>query len=881
LAAAGRTLAVGRAALAHRAVVVAATAGDAVDGCAELTVRGTPVGGRTAFLFTGQGSQRLGMGRELYAAYPAYAEALDAVCAQLDPWLELPLLDVLFGQDPAPLDQTCFTQAALFATEVALFRLLESWGVRPDFLAGHSIGELAAAHVAGVLSLADAAQLVAARGRLMQALPGGGAMLAVQAEEHEVLALLAGREDELGIAAVNGPTSLVLSGDEEAVEAVGAALAAQGRKTKRLRVSHAFHSPHLDPMLDDFRTVAKGLTFAAPTLPIVSTLTGQLVGAEELSTPEYWVRHVRRPVRFLDAARALEAEGVRTFLELGPDGVLSAMGQDFLDAGSLLVPVVRGGRPEPHTALTALAHAHVRGVPVDWRALFGETAGAAADLPTYPFQRQRYWLTGGSGGDVTSAGLDAARHPLLGAAVALADSDGVLFTGRISARSHPWFADHAVAGTVLVPGTALVELALHAGAARGCERLEELALQAPLVLPDEGALQLQITVGDPDEDGRRPVAVHSRGEQEGDVWNRHATGTVTPAVPAVPDPDLASWPPAGAEPQQVEDLYDRLADQGYGYGPAFQGLQAAWRSGDDLYAEVRLPVDADGFALHPALFDAALHALLLAESAELRLPFSFGGVQLTGPATDTLRVKLSAGPDGTVAVALADETGAPVAGVASLALRALPAGTTLTRPWDPYLYAVERAGAELAPGGGTHLAVLGGTDLGLDAEHHTDLAALAAATADGAAAPDVVVLPVPPAPVQETGRVTQEVLAVLRQWLATDALPAARLAVVSTGELAHSALSGLIRTAESEHPGRFQHVITDGLPADGTLLAAALADARPQLALHEGRAYVTRLAKIVSPAPVPDADPAFDPEHTVLITGGTGALGAQVARHLV
>jgi len=882
LASTGRTLAFGRAGLPYRAVVVAATATEAVAELAALTVRGTPVDGRTAFLFTGQGSQRLGMGRELYTAYPAYAEALDAVCEEFDQWLKTPLIDVLFGADPAPLEQTGFTQAALFATEVALFRLLEGWGVRPDFLAGHSIGELAAAHVAGVLSLPDAAQLVAARGRLMQALPGGGAMLAVQAEEQEVLALLAGREDQLAIAAVNGPTSVVLSGDAEAVEVIGAELSAKGRKIKRLRVSHAFHSPHMDAMLDEFQTVAKGLTFAAPTIPIVSALTGQPVGAEELSTPEYWARHVRRPVRFLDAARTLEAEGVRTFLELGPDGVLSAMGQDFLDAGSLLVPVLRGGRHEPHTAVTALAHAHVRGVPVDWRALFGESARPAADLPTYPFQRQRYWLTEGpGGGDVTSAGLDPARHPLLGAAIALADSDGVLFTGRISARSHPWFADHAVAGTLLVPGTALVELSLHAGAAVGCARLEELALQAPLVLPDEGALQLQVTVGSPDGDGRRPIAVHSRGDQEGDVWNRHAAGTVMAAVPGGPEPDLASWPPAGAEIQPVEGLYDRLADRGYGYGPAFQGLHAAWRSGEDLYAEVRLSVEPEGFPLHPALFDAALHALLLEESAELRLPFSFGGVQLTGAPTGTLRVKLSAGPDARVAVSIADETGAPVATVASLALRALPAGTALSRPSDQHVFAVERVGVELRTGGDATIVVLGEADLGLAAEHHADLADLAASTANGRAAPDVVVLPVPPATPREAGRVTQEVLAVLRQWLATDAPAGARLAVVSSGELAHSALSGLMRTAESEHPGRFQHLLRDGSTAGRELLAAALADPRPQLELREGQAYVTRLAKLRNPVRTPDVDEAFDPEHTVLITGGTGALGALVARHLV
>ncbi|MFF8830391.1 SDR family NAD(P)-dependent oxidoreductase [Streptomyces sp. NPDC015131] len=884
LAPAGLTLATGRARLPHRAVVVASTATEAAGGCAELTVRGTPVDGRTAFLFTGQGSQRPGMGRELYTAYPAYAEALDAVCAELDPLLEKPLPDVLFGTDPEPLDRTGFTQAALFATGVALFRLLESWGVRPDFLAGHSIGELAAAHVAGVLTLADAARLVAARGRLMQALPGGGAMLAVQAGEQQVLPLLAGREDLLDIAAVNGPASVVLSGDTEAVEAAGAALTAQGHRTKRLRVSHAFHSPHMDAMLDDFRKVAEGLDFAEPTIPVVSTLTGRPAGAGELTTPEYWVRHVRRPVRFEDAARALEAEGVRTFLELGPDGVLSAMGQDFLGAGSLLVPVLRRGRPEPHTAVTALAHAHVRGVPVDWRALFGGSAGPAADLPTYPFQRRRHWLTEGPGGaDVRSAGLDTARHPLLGAAVPLAGSDGALFTGRISGRSHPWLADHAVAGTVLVPGTALVELALHAGAALGCERLEELTLQAPLVLPGEGALQLQITVGGPDGDGRRPVDVHSRGDREGDAWDRHATGTVTAAVPPGPGRDLASWPPAGAEPVPVEDLYDRLADRGYGYGPAFQGLRAAWRSGDDLCAEVRLSADAGGFALHPALFDSALHALLLEEAAGPRLPFSFGGVQLTGAPTDTLRVVLSAGPDGSTAVLIADETGSPVATVASLALRALPAGTVPAHLSGRDLYAVRRTGVELPTGGDPDVVVLGAADPGLAAEHVADLTALTAAVADGRAAPDVVVLPVAPAPARETGRVTQEVSAVLRQWLATGTPAGTRLAVVSTGDLAHSALTGLMRTAESEHPGRFQHVTTTGLPADRELLAAALADPRPSLELRDGRAWVTRLAPAPAPTPAPDPDAGavFDPERTVLITGGTGALGARVARHLV
>ncbi|WP_426569921.1 SDR family NAD(P)-dependent oxidoreductase [Streptomyces canus] len=878
LTAAAATLALGRAALPERAVVLASTVEETADGLAGLPVRGTPVDGRTAFLFTGQGSQRLGMGRELYEAHPTYARALDAVCDELDQWLERPLRDVVFGDDADLLDRTGFTQPALFAIEVALYRLLESWGVRPDFLAGHSIGELAAAHVAGVLSLPDAARLVAARGRLMQALPEGGVMLAVQADEGEVLPLLVGREDRLGVAAVNGPDSLVLSGDPEAVEEVGAELAARGRKTKRLRVSHAFHSPHMDAMLDEFRAVAEGIRFAPPTLAIVSTLTGEHVGHEELGTPEYWVRHVRRPVRFLHAMRRLEAEGVRTFLELGPDGVLSAMGQDFLGADTLLVPTLRAGRPEPHTLITAVAHAHVRGVPVDWRALFGEVAHETQDLPTYPFQRRRYWLTEGpGGGDVTSAGLDSTAHPLLGAAIPLADSDGALFTGRISVRSHPWLADHAVAGSVLVPGTALVELAVHAGTAFGCDLLEELTLASPLVLPDDSALQLQITVGSPDENGRRPVTLHSRGDRDDGGWDRHATGTLAPAV-TPPTAGPAVWPPADAVPLPVTDLYDRLADRGYEYGPAFQALHAAWRAGDTLYAEVRPTVDADGFTLHPALFDAALHALLLEESAELRLPFSFGGVHLPGRGAGALRVTLSPHEDGTVAIGVTDETGAPVATVESLALRAVPLETLLAgRGSDVPVYALEPVAVDLPGKAPSTVALLGAADLGIEAEHHADLAALAAHTAEGAPAPEVVVLPVRPAAPDETGRITEEVLAVLRQWLRTETLSGSRLAVVATEDLAHSALTGLIRTAASEHPGRFQHVITDDHPDSRPRLATALADPRAHLVLHEGTAHTPRLTRTATP----DRKATLDPERTVLITGGTGALGGRIARHLV
>ncbi|GHF75068.1 hypothetical protein GCM10010218_65160 [Streptomyces mashuensis] len=365
----------------HRAVVVAdgrAELLDALDALAagapapagaEITA-GRTGDGRLAFLFTGQGAQRPGMGRELYETFPGYADAFDEVCHVLDAYLPRPLRDVVHGTDAELLSRTEFTQPATFAVEVALYWVLESWGLRPDVLAGHSIGEFAAAHAAGILSLDDAARLVAARGRLMQALPVGGVMVAVLASEEEVLPLLAGREDSVGVAAVNGPTSVVLAGAAAAVDEVVAEIKAMGRKARQLVVSHAFHSPLMDPVLDEFREVAAGVTYGEPRIPLVSTLTGEPVTAGTIGTPDYWVRHIRSAVRFADAVATLERDGVTTFVEVGPDAILTSMGKGCLRAGSeaVLLPAMRRGRPEARTLLSAVARAHVRGAGVDWTA---------------------------------------------------------------------------------------------------------------------------------------------------------------------------------------------------------------------------------------------------------------------------------------------------------------------------------------------------------------------------------------------------------------------------------------------------------------------------------------------------------------------------------
>ncbi|MFJ1754071.1 SDR family NAD(P)-dependent oxidoreductase [Kitasatospora sp. NPDC088134] len=952
---AARALAATRTAFDHRAVVLGADqeqlraglAAVAAGQPAEGVLTGERTDGGTAVLFTGQGSQRPGAGRELYDTFPVFAGALDQTAAAFDGQLERPLLDVLFAApgtvDGDLLQRTRYAQPALFALETALYRLIETVLPAPEFLAGHSIGEITAAHLAGVLTLSDAATLVAARGRLMDALPEGGAMASIEAPHAEVEAELATAPGVVAIAAVNGPRATVVSGDRAAVDAAVERWRARGHRTTRLKVGHAFHSPRMAPMLAEFHEIAARLDYREPALPVVSNVTGRLAGPGELTDPAYWVRHAREAVRFHQGLQTLRAAGVRRFLELGPDTVLATLAATALAEtgptdpgnpdGGTAVAVLRRGRPELPTLLGALAALQVDGAAVDWTRLLGAPPAGPVDLPTYAFQRRRHWL------DAPPAGAagPGTGHPFLPAEVVLADGAGTVLTGRISTRSHPWLADHAIAGTVLLPGTALVELALRTGQSVDTPVLVELTLEAPLPLPSDQDVDLQATAGPADARGARPVAVHSRpaGAGPDTPWTRHATGTLAPATGEQPGEQtgeqpgdrfgahLDSAPFRAVAPTDAGQFYAELADEGYTYGPAFRAVTGTAADGDRRAAELRLPPDAarDGFVLHPALLDAALHPLVRGRgddgTGRIALPFAWSGVT-PGPAAgaETARVLITpTGPD-RARLDLRAEDGRRVATVEELALRrvgtdrlgardATAARDLLRTEWRP----VPATGTPprsvlLLPGDPGAPDGPGGPGDARTAELATALrgAGVTVRHELGGAAPDVVLVRLPAeagAPLAAAHAAAAAALRVVQGPVADPALAGARIVVLTEGTAdatgpaapAAAAARGLLRSARAEHPDRLALLDLDGSPASLRALPAALGatGTEPELALRDGRLLALRLVRAGTatpgtPAPgtpAPGTAVDLDPDGTVLITGGTGALGALLARHLV
>ncbi|WP_307663418.1 SDR family NAD(P)-dependent oxidoreductase [Streptomyces sp. V1I1] len=906
----------------HRAVVPAGDRDTLLAGLDALArgkefpglVTGTTVGhgpGRPVFVFPGQGSQWAAMGRELIESSPEFAGYLRECAEALAPHTDWDLMQVLSGDPKAPgLDRVDVVQPALFAMMVSLARLWRHHGVEPAAVIGHSQGEIAAAHLAGALSLADAARIAALRSKAITRLAGTGGMLSVQLPADRTRDHLI---DGTYIAAVNGPGATVVSGAQGALESLRDQLTAQKVRARMIPVDYASHSPHVDALEDELREVLGGIKPGAADVPFYSAVTHAPLEGTAL-TGDYWFRNLREPVLFDATVRRLLADGHTAFIEVSPHPVLITAIQETIEetgAPAVALGTLRRDQGDLQRFGTSLAEAHVAGTsPGVWRP--AQPPARPSGLPTYPFQQRRYWLEASrTAVDADGLGLDTAGHALLGASVPLADGDQLVLTGRISLRTHPWLADHAVEGTVLLPGTAFVDLALHAAGLTDAGTVEDLTLEAPLTLPEQGSVALQVTVGTPDDEGRRTLAIHSRSD---DIpsWTRHAAGAlVSTPVPA----EEIAWPPPG-EPVDLTGSYDELAARGYEYGPLFQGLTALWHDGNDLYAEITLPegTDTTHHTLHPALLDAALHPLALGTPGErddsVQLPFSFSGVSLYAQGATALRVRLTRAQNGTVGLRIADSGGTPVAACEALTLRPVPAEQLAalrargagslplhTVEWS----ALPAAPATAAPAPAESAWAVLGDDAEriagvLDVTAHTGLDALHAAVEGSAAGlPDTVVacLPLPSGSVgahsaEGVRAALGSLLALLQSWLDDERFAGSRLVTAvrrsvavtdaESTEPAAAALWGLLRSARTENPDRIVLVDLDEDESSLRALPAAVASGESELAVRGGVLYTPRLA--VSPEPTSRERP-LDPDGTVLITGATGTLGGLLARHLV
>ncbi|MFJ8502255.1 SDR family NAD(P)-dependent oxidoreductase, partial [Streptomyces sp. NPDC093992] len=915
-------------------------------------VTGRAVRGDAVFVFPGQGSQWLGMGLDLYETYPVFAEHLRACEEALDPYVDWSLLSVLRGVPDAPsLDRVDVVQPALFAVMVSLAHLWRSLGVRPAAVIGHSQGEIAAAYVAGALSLEDAARIVALRSRALRGLSGQGAMAVVSMSADEVARRIenGGRtgngDGGLSVAAVNGPASTVVAGAPGTVDSFLDQAAAEGFQTRRLPVDYASHSAQMKEIQQDLLDTLADVTARPGTTRFYSTVTADVMDTAGLHAA-YWYRNLRQTVRFEETVRLLLDHDHRQFVECSPHPALLAAVADTAAAADVPAAAVGSLRRDDGSRrrfLTSLAEAHAHGVTVDWAALPG-TDGDRVELPTYAFERRRHWLTSTPGGShgLTAAGLHSAEHPLLGAAVTVAAAaGGLLLTGRLGLDSHPWLADHRILDAVLVPGTALLEVATHAARLTGAGGVAELTLESPLIVPDEGAVEVQVLVEEPDDDGRRPLTIHSRAGDAPDTpdslessdspneaaWHRHARGFLTTDTDTDTETDApaplapsAAWPPPGATPVPTDGLYNHLADADFQYGDSFRGLRAAWRHGQDLLAEVQLPTgqetEAGRFGLHPALLDSALHALGLGPFADEegdsgRLPFSWSNVQLHRPGTDRLRVRISPveGTD-TVSLHATDATGVPVLTVGSLALRPvspeLVRTATASRTSDGLLCRVEwpirpRPSTPSAHG---RTVVLGDDLPGWPTADR--LPGLLGNFEEGALwetlpdpVPTDVVLVYAPVPAEPDGDAAEaaraavaRTLRLVQDWIGDERLAESRLVLVTRGavevlpgegvtDLAHAAMWGLVRSAQSEHPGRFALLDIDDTDIVADLLRAALATGENQLAVRGGSLHTPTLTRVPADTAAPTEDRPIGSGGTVLVTGGTGVLGGLVAEWLV
>ncbi|MDE8647603.1 SDR family NAD(P)-dependent oxidoreductase [Rhodococcus qingshengii] len=895
-----------RSTFAERAVVVGADRGELLDGLRSLMAddysvdvvkgrAGNPT--RPVFVFSGHGSQWAGMAVELYASSPVFAAQLRECAAVLDEFVDWSLLDVLHGIDGAPdVDALDVVQPALFAVMVSLTRLWESFGVRPAAVIGHSQGEIVAAHVAGALTLRDATRLVAQRGKALLPLSGRGGMATVALPVDQVRERIAPWADQLEIGALNSPDSTVVSGDLSAIDALLAQCEGDGIRARRVAIRYASHSRHVEAVRDELDAALTVDARTSSAAAFISTVTGDVLDTGTLDR-DYWLRNVREPVQFEKAVRAAYQLGYRTFLEVGPHSVLTPVIDETLygiddSAAAHASGTLRRGDGSIRRFLTSVAALHVAGVKTDWAAYFVDSGARAVSLPTYAFQRQRYWLEPvGTSGDAGELGLTALSHPLLGAVVPEPGVGGIVVTGRISQRSHRWLTDPDHAGAVVFPNAGMVELALRAGDEVDASTLGELHTVKPMIVPEHHGLHVQVRVGAPDESGQRLVSIHSRSEVDAtDEWVLHATGTLSVAAAAVTAQELTQWPPAAAEGVELGNIYAELPN--VGRSSATRGLRAVWRRGADIFAEVALPesmtADAATFGIHPALLDSVIDTITLTSPApshgKVLTVTTWSGVTLHAVGASTLRAQMTAVGGGEIRIVLADGAGQLVAVVESVTVGERDAAdyaspdaqrgeSLLALEWTP----VDRAGADSG--------VVTWSDIAVDDN---------AAQHDGQPILNLIEPANEDPAVDFTETVQAQTTAVLthvQQWLSTH--PSGTLVVATRGavavesdsdltDLGRSPIWGLLRTAQTEHPGRVILVDVDDWDTAEPVVAGALHLDEPQFAVRAGALLVPRLARVAREA-VSDEDtaPVLDPSGTVLITGGTGVLGGLIARHVV
>ncbi len=885
LPAVARTLSLHRSHFDWRAVVVGTDKSELLAGLraitenrpsAEVVGATTPrlSSGKVAFVFPGQGSQWPGMARELLGTSPDFTEELSRCDAAIRRYTGWSVTAVLRGEPGAPeLVADDVVQPVLFAVMVSLAALWKANGIEPQAVVGHSQGEVAAAYVAGALSLADAVAVVVVRSRSLATDVGAGRMAVVGLPARELEGRLAPHDGSVVVAAKNSDRSTVLSGDDRSLEWLLQDLEREEVFVRRLAVNYASHSPDIEPLQAKIVAGLSGITAVPGRVAWYSTVLAERLPAQPLG-PDYWWRNIREPVEFAATVAGMITDGYRYFIELSPHPSLTSAIETIaedLDRDVVVTGSLRRGDPAREWLDRAVAELHVGGLSIDW-SRFAPATDRRAELPTYAWDLQSYWTDFQQTQRGVNRGLKATEHPILTGLLPRADGGGTVLLGELSLAAHPWLADHTISDAVLLPATSFIDLALHAARESDCNTLQEFVIEAPLVVPEDGVVSIQVTVGGRDSAGDRRVTIHSRlvAENSHD-WTLHAVGYLGTAngvqdAPALGD---AAWPPGGATEIPLDDLYATLAERGYHYGPSFRGLRSAWRYGDDVLAEVELPeqleAGAASYALHPALLDSALHAVALAPSEDgtgaLRLPFAWTGVSVRTTGASTLRVHIDTRSNEGARLTVWDPTGRVVGGVESLVLReATPAqlASASSRAQDS-LFGLDWIEVEPPSGdAGAPVSVLRLVDSS----------------------------PSPGSPAEiiaELERVLEEV----QVWLLS-ARADSRLVVVTRGgaatetgqlatDLAHGAIWGMLRCAQAEHPDQLILVDVDDEQIEAAVATAAACN-EPQLVIRGGKPYAPRLARM---RPSAAARAHFDKSGTVLITGATGSLGRLVARHLV